>query len=76
MIITKTMSERFHTTIQWQGPDDIADKLANLIPENVEYEITQEGGMSILSISVVAGDMETLRSNVDYLLTLFSGHDE
>ena len=70
------MSERFHTTIEWQGNRDVADRLIEQIPGNVRYTVEETPEYVKLSISVESDDMKSLRVDVDSLLTLFSDYDE
>lgn len=70
------MSERFHTTIEWQGNRDVADRLIDQIPGTVRYTVEETPEYVKLSISVESDDMKSLRVDVDSLLTLFSDYDE
>tara|TARA_Y100001935_G_scaffold92821_1_gene77131 strand:- start:3273 stop:3485 length:213 start_codon:yes stop_codon:yes gene_type:complete len=70
------MSERFHTTIEWQGNRNVADRLIEQIPDTVSYTVEENSDYVKLSILVDADDMKLLREDVDRLLTLFSDYDE
>ena len=71
------MSEKFATTLEWRGALEIGQRLANLIPDGISYELTEENNSEVkLVIDVEAESLEELRKIVDDLLTLFSDQDQ
>ncbi len=70
------MSEEYTTTLKWHGSKEIGQRLANLVPEGIDYELIEEDGMVTLVVNVDANSLENLREIVDELLTLFSDEDQ
>ena len=70
------MSEEYTTTLKWHGSKEIGQRLANLVPEGIDYELIEEDGMVTLVVIVDANSLENLREIVDELLTLFSDEDQ
>ncbi len=70
------MAEEYRTTLKWHGSKEIGQRLANLVPQGIDYELVENDEMVTLVINVVATSLENLRENVDDLLTLFSDHDQ
>ena len=70
------MADKCSTTLKWRGSAEIGLRLSSLIPEGLEYELTEESGESILVVNVTADSLETLRESVDNLLTIFSDKDQ
>lgn len=74
--VGRFMSERFSSTITWEGEEKICNKLVNLIPEGIDYSINSAADNSILTINVTSDSLEGLREIVDKLLADFSDQDE
>ena len=70
------MTEKFSTTLTWEGGVEIGRRLAALVPNNLVHELKESGDSSILTITVESDDLENLREIVDSLLTAFSDQDE
>ena len=70
------MAEEYTTTLKWHGSKEIGQRLANLVPQGIDYELIEDGGMVTLAINVEATSLENLREIVDDLLTLFSDQDQ
>jgi hypothetical protein len=70
------MSERFSSTITWEGEEKICNKLVNLIPEGIDFSINSDADNSTLTINVTSDSLEGLREIVDKLLADFSDQDE
>jgi len=70
------MSEEYTTTLKWHGSKEIGQRLANLVPEGIDYELIEEDGMVTLVVNVDANSLENLREIVDELLTIFSDEDQ
>jgi len=70
------MPEEYTTTLKWHGSKEIGQRLANLVPEGIDYELIEEDGMVTLVVNVDANSLENLREIVDELLTLFSDEDQ
>ena len=77
------MGEEFATVLEWRGPHEIALKLADLIPEGINSNLTEERGndsdttpLSKLMINIEAGSLIELREIVDDLLARFSDQDQ
>jgi hypothetical protein len=70
------MAEEYTTTLKWHGSKEIGQRLANLVPEGIDYELIEEEEMVTLVVNVDANSLENLREIVDDLLTLFSDEDQ
>ena len=77
------MGEEFATVLEWRGPHEIALKLAALIPEGINSNLTEESGndsdttpLSKLMINIETGSLIELREIVDDLLARFSDQDQ
>jgi len=70
------MAEEFSTTLSWEGDVEIGRRLSALVPDDLAYKFEEDGDSSILTITVEADDLESLREIVDSLLTTFSDQDE
>ncbi len=77
------MGEEFATVLEWRGSHEIGLRLAALIPDGInsnlsQESIEQEGGASLykLEINVEADSLQELRKIVDNLLALFSDQDQ
>lgn len=77
------MGEEFATVLEWRGSHEIGLRLAALIPDGInsnlsQESIEQEGGASLykLEINVEANSLQELRKIVDNLLALFSDQDQ
>lgn len=70
------MPEEYTTTLKWHGSKEIGQRLANLVPDGIDYELIEEDGMVTLVVNVDANSLENLREIVDELLTLFSDEDQ
>jgi hypothetical protein len=77
------MGEEFATVLEWRGSHEIALKLAALIPEGINSNLTEESGndsdttpLSKLMINIEAGSLIELREIVDDLLARFSDQDQ
>ena len=70
------MADKCSTTLEWRGSKEIGARLSKLIPDGFDYELTEESGESILVVNVTADSLETLREDVDKLLTIFSDQDQ
>jgi hypothetical protein len=70
------MSERFSSTLTWEGEEKICNKLVNLIPEGIDFSINSDADNSTLTINVTSDSLEGLREIVDKLLADFSDQDE
>ena len=73
---SRSMSERFSSTITWEGEEKICNRLVNLIPEGIDYSINSDANNSTLTINVTSDSLESLREIVDKLLADFSDQDE
>ena len=70
------MAEEYTTTLKWHGSKEIGQRLANLVPEGIDYELIEEEELVTLVVNVDANSLENLREIVDDLLTLFSDEDQ
>ena len=73
---SRSMSERFSSTITGEGEEKICNRLVNLIPEGIDYSINFDANNSTLTINVTSDSLESLREIVDKLLADFSDQDE
>ncbi len=74
--VGRPMSERFSSTLTWEGEEKICNKLVNLIPEGIDFSINSDADNSTLTINVTSDSLEGLREIVDKLLADFSDQDE
>lgn len=77
------MGEEFATVLEWRGSHEIGLRLAALIPDGINSNLSQESieqeeGASLykLEINVEADSLQELRQIVDDLLALFSDQDQ
>ena len=70
------MAESYSTSLEWKGSIKIGKRLAELIPQGIDFELVDEGDFVKLVVNVVSDNLETLRISVDSLLTLFSDQDQ
>lgn len=76
VILRKGMSESFSTTIEWSGEAEIGHRLVSLIPDDINFQLTEDAGTANIQIMVSADTLEDLRIIVDQLLADFSNQDE
>ena len=76
VILRKGMSESFSTTIEWSGGAEIGHRLVSLIPDDINFQLTEDAGTANIQIMVRADTLEDLRIIVDQLLADFSNQDE
>jgi hypothetical protein len=70
------MAESYSTALEWKGSIEIGKRLVELIPSELNFELDTSGDLAILTVNIVADDLENLRIEVDSLLTLFSDQDQ
>ena len=70
------MAGSYSTSLEWKGSIEIGKRLAELIPQGIDFELVDEGQSAKLVVNVVSNNLEALRISVDSLLALFSDQDQ
>ena len=67
-----TMGEMQVTTLEWNGPAEIGQRLIEIIPEGISVVTDNNDDLFSLKLRLEDENLDVLRERVDELLALFS----